>query len=130
VGQCAQHQAAAAHAEDLRAAGNQDKGALHDALPDFHWSGHHLRPQEKFSDPNGLAIVEAFAADAWTKPTDLVYDAKKPLPKLGGVFADGFHLAFVNGGVRFIREPVNEAFLRSLFTDRPQPQGGFEKFDK
>ena len=62
---------------------------------------------------DGLAIVEAFAADAWTKPTDLVYDAKKPLPKLGGVFAHGFHVGFIGGNVRFIREPVNEAFIRS-----------------
>ncbi len=62
----------------------------------------------------GIAIVEAQDATAWTKPADLVYDAKKPLPKLGGVFQHGFHVVFMNGGVRFVAaaESVNEATLR------------------
>jgi hypothetical protein len=38
-----------------------------------------------------VLIVEAVDAVPWTKPPDLPYDAAKPLPKLGGAFATGFH---------------------------------------
>src|SRR5262249_4311040 len=33
-----------------------------------------------------LLLAEGGEAVPWTKPQDLEYDAKKPLPKLGGIF--------------------------------------------
>jgi hypothetical protein len=42
---------------------------------------------------NTILIVEGGAAVPWTKPADLAYDANKPLPRIGGMFAEGFHFA-------------------------------------
>jgi hypothetical protein len=39
-------------------------------------------------------VVEAAEAVPWTKPADLPYDPKQPLPKLGGMFKDVFNAAF------------------------------------
>ena len=64
-----------------------------------------------------LLVVEAGDPVPWTKPVDLPYDAKKPLPKLGGLSADGFNAAFADGRVQFIsrRTPENgAACARSL----------------
>jgi prepilin-type processing-associated H-X9-DG protein len=65
---------------------------------------------------NTLMIVEAGEPVVWTKPDDLEYDAKKPLPKLGGHFADGFNAVFADGHARFIRKGIDEKVLRALIT--------------
>jgi hypothetical protein len=65
---------------------------------------------------NTLLVVEAGEPVPWTKPADLPYDPKKPLPKLGGQFADGFHAVFGDGFVRFIPRKTPEATLRALIT--------------
>jgi RNA polymerase sigma factor (sigma-70 family) len=65
---------------------------------------------------NTLMIVEAGEAVPWTKPDELPYDAKKPLPKLGGQFKDGFFLARCDGAVQFVRTPINEEVFRALIT--------------
>src|SRR5262249_2360949 len=44
-------------------------------------------------DSTTLLVVEAAAAVPWTAPRDLTYARGKPLPKFGGVFKDGFHMA-------------------------------------
>jgi predicted Ser/Thr protein kinase len=64
---------------------------------------------------NTFLIVEGGEAVPWTKPVDLPYDPKQPLPKLGGLFPDGFYAAFADGGVRFIRKE-NEKTLRAYIT--------------
>jgi len=48
--------------------------------------------------PSGheLAIVEAGSAVPWTKPEDLPFLRDKPLPPLGGLFKDGFNVAFID----------------------------------
>jgi serine/threonine protein kinase len=61
-------------------------------------------------------IVEANTAVPWTKPEDLVYDPSKPLPKLGGLFLDGFTAAFADSSVRFIKLTVDEETIRALIT--------------
>jgi hypothetical protein len=65
---------------------------------------------------NTILAVEAGAAVPWTKPDDLPYDAKKPLPKVGGVFQDGFHALFADGVVRFVSRRFDEAALRKCIT--------------
>jgi hypothetical protein len=63
--------------------------------------------------PNGIGIVEAQEAVPWTKPADVVYDAKgKSVPRLGGVFAHGFHVVFTNGEVRFVTGSIDAALFR------------------
>jgi hypothetical protein len=51
-----------------------------------------------------LLIVEAADAVPWTKPADLTYDAKKPLPKLGAQFKSGFHFACADSSVHFAKQ--------------------------
>ena len=48
----------------------------------------------------------------WTKPADIVYDAKSPLPKLSGVFENGFHILLADGSVRLVPRNINETVLR------------------
>ena len=45
-------------------------------------------------DGHSFMIVEASEPVVWTKPDDLAYDPKKPLPKLGRLSDEGFHAAF------------------------------------
>jgi hypothetical protein len=73
---------------------------------------------------NTILIVEAAEAVPWPKPAELVYDPGKPLPKLGGQFADGFYACFADASVRFIPRDMDEKQLRALIT-----RNGGEKVD-
>ena len=63
--------------------------------------GKRLRIPRSFADgtSNILAVVEAAEPCIWSKPDDLPYDPKKPLPKLGGLFDGDFHVLLVDGSV-------------------------------
>jgi RNA polymerase sigma factor (sigma-70 family) len=65
-------------------------------------------------------VVEAAKAVPWTKPEDLPFDIEQskvnPLPKLGGQFDRGFHVAFADGSVVLIDKKIDVATLRSLIT--------------
>ncbi|MBM3996078.1 MAG: DUF1559 domain-containing protein [Planctomycetes bacterium] len=79
-----------------------------------------LRPQFTLGNlPDGtsntIMIVEAKEPTIWTKPDDLPYDPKGPLPKFG-VWDDGFHVAMGDGSVRFVRANISERTLRSAIT--------------
>jgi hypothetical protein len=65
---------------------------------------------------NTFGIVEAGEAVPWTKPEELEYDAKKPLPKLGGLFNDGFNAALLDGAVIFVTNRLDEPSLRAFIT--------------
>jgi Protein of unknown function (DUF1559) len=65
---------------------------------------------------NAISIVEAACPVPWTKPEDIVFDRRKPVPKLGNQFRDGFHVEFVDGAVFFLRSKHNREFLRPLIT--------------
>ncbi len=65
---------------------------------------------------NTILIVEAGNAVPWTKPEDLPFDPDKPLPRLGGLFEDGFNAAFADGSVRFIKKTINPTLLKALIT--------------
>ena len=70
-------------------------------------------------------IVEAKEPVPWTKPEDIPYSSKGLLPKLGGIFSDGFNAAMADGSVRFIKRTTSENTLRALIT----PAGGDEPGD-
>ncbi len=81
---------------------------------------------------NTILVVEAAEAVPWTKPDELEYDRDKPLPKLGGVFREGFHTAMADGSVRFLPYDLEESDIRNLITaddgnvidlDRRRPVG-------
>jgi hypothetical protein len=73
---------------------------------------------------NTITVVEAAEAVPWAKPADLPYDDKKPLPKLGGLFDDGFHAALADGSVRFFTAKLTQRTLRLAITRNDgQPLG-------
>src|SRR5262249_18811514 len=65
---------------------------------------------------NTIMIVEAGAAVPGTTPQGLPYDPKKDLPKLGGLFADGFTIAVCDGSVRWVTRRFNRATFRLAIT--------------
>jgi Protein of unknown function (DUF1559) len=65
---------------------------------------------------NTFMIVEGGEAVPWSKPEDIAYDPDKPLPKLGGLFDDGFHAAYCDGRVLFVEKTVGERVLRARIT--------------
>jgi hypothetical protein len=65
-------------------------------------------------------VAEGGEPVIWTRPQDVPYDAKKPLPKLGGLFPEGFHAAMGDGTVRFVPRDTNEKTIRAVIT----PRGG------
>ncbi len=69
-----------------------------------------------FSDgtSNTLLVVEAGEAVPWTKPDDIPFDEKKPVPRLGGDFGFGFHAALADGSVLFIKNTIDDKLLKLL----------------
>lgn len=64
-----------------------------------------------------IMLVEAADDDEWTKPEELAYSAKNPLPKLGGSpFEKGFHVGFADGHVKFLPLDTPESKLRAMIT--------------
>lgn len=65
---------------------------------------------------NTALVVEAGDAVIWTKPADIEYDPKKPLPKLGGDLDGNFNLAFADGSVRWVKKGFDEKMMRAIIT--------------
>jgi tRNA A-37 threonylcarbamoyl transferase component Bud32/tetratricopeptide (TPR) repeat protein len=65
---------------------------------------------------NTILIVEGGAPVPWTKPVDLTYDPRGPIPKLGGLVGDGFHVAMCDGNVCFVPRSTEEKVLRAAIT--------------
>jgi len=63
---------------------------------------------------NTILVVEAKRDIPWTKPEDISYAPGKPLPKLGGFFKGGFHVAFCDGSIHFMADDVDPKTLRNL----------------
>jgi RNA polymerase sigma factor (sigma-70 family) len=63
---------------------------------------------------NTLGVVEAGPAVAWSKPADLPYDPKKPLPKLDGPFTNVFHVSMMDGMALALRRDIDPKILRTL----------------
>jgi RNA polymerase sigma factor (sigma-70 family) len=73
---------------------------------------------EDITDGTSLTILlaEGGTPVPWTKPADLPYAAKKPFPRLGGLFKPGFHVAIADGSVRFVKKDVAEKLLHAAVT--------------
>lgn len=59
-------------------------------------------------------VYEAAEPVIWTKPDDLPYDSKKPLPKLGGMFDGEWHVGMGDGSVLRMMKDPDEKELRKL----------------
>jgi prepilin-type processing-associated H-X9-DG protein len=65
---------------------------------------------------NTFLVVEAADAVPWSKPADLPWDPRGPLPKLGGLSYGGFNASFADGSVRFLPTSTNDAAIRAAVT--------------
>jgi thiol-disulfide isomerase/thioredoxin len=63
-----------------------------------------------------LMVVETRRSIPWTKPVDILYDARGPLPKIGGFHEEGFNALVATGDALFIAPPRKEEFLRSMLS--------------
>jgi hypothetical protein len=65
---------------------------------------------------NTFLIVEGADPVPWTKPADLPFDPKGPLPRLSDRFAGGFNAGLADGSVRLIGKGVSEPTRRAAIT--------------
>jgi hypothetical protein len=65
---------------------------------------------------NTLLMVDGGEPVPWTKPQDLPFDPRKPLPKLGGLFPEIFYAALCDGSVQGLKKKLDEQTLRALIT--------------
>jgi hypothetical protein len=74
---------------------------------------------------NTVAVVEAADPVPWTRPADLVYDAKAPFPRLGGVFRNRVNTVFFDGAVKQIPQKTAGQVLREAVNPEfPLPDFG------
>jgi Protein of unknown function (DUF1559) len=65
---------------------------------------------------NTIMVAEADEPCVWTKPDDLPIDAKKDLPKFGGLFDGEFHVLFGDGTVKRAKAKVEADVMRAIIT--------------
>lgn len=90
------------------------------------------KPVKIFTIPDGTSntfmVIEAGDAVPWTKPADVAFDTKKPLPKLGGIFDGAFNVAMCDGSVRFIPKGVKTENLKKYITMSEGTPGSDDDF--
>jgi hypothetical protein len=82
----------------------------------FHARGTRLPGSFQDGTSNTLLVVEAAEAVPWTKPADVSYDPNKPVPRLGGMFEQGFYAMFADVSVIFLPRRIDEPTLRAIIT--------------
>ncbi len=65
---------------------------------------------------NTILAVEARRDIPWTKPEDIPFDSKAPLPELGGFLENGFNALFADGSVHFLKKSIQPQVLKALIT--------------
>jgi hypothetical protein len=65
---------------------------------------------------NTAMVVEAGDPVEWTKPDELEYIPGKPLPRLGGVFGEGFHVGWADGSVEFKQKTTPPEIIKAMIT--------------
>jgi hypothetical protein len=76
---------------------------------------------------NTALIVEAGDPVIWTKPVDLPFNLKGPLPKLGGLFDGDFHILLCDGSVALFKKDYDVDEMKKVI----QPDDGMViNFDK
>lgn len=77
-----------------------------------------LHLPEDFPDgtANTILIVVTAELVPWTKPADLPFDRRRPLPALGWSTEKVFSVAMADGSVRIIHQQTNETTLRAAIT--------------
>jgi hypothetical protein len=65
---------------------------------------------------NTVLVFEADTRVPWTKPDDLGWSPKGPLPRLSGNHAGGTHVLLADGRTRFLRSTTEPELLRAILT--------------
>ncbi len=65
---------------------------------------------------NTIGLIEAGPPVPWTKPADFTVDARKPLPKFAGPFANVRNVAAIDGIAYPLRPELDEKVLKILIT--------------
>jgi prepilin-type processing-associated H-X9-DG protein len=86
------------------------------------------------SIPDGTSntglVFEAGEPVVWTKPADIPFDEKKPLPKLGGMFDGVCNVAMCDGSVKRLKKDADEKELKKLIMPADGHVIDFEKLEK
>ena len=85
--------------------------------PKTPFDGPRGRRLTEFTDgtANTFLVVEADNTVPWTKPADAEVVPGRPLPRLGGLWGNGFNVLMADGSVRFVdNHRVSEQTLRLL----------------
>jgi len=92
------------------------------------------KPKIPNSIPDGTSntglVFEAGEPVIWSKPADLAFDAKKPLPKLGGLFDGECHVAMCDGSVKMLKKNPDEKELKNLIMPADGNPIDFKKLEK
>jgi hypothetical protein len=65
---------------------------------------------------NTILVVESTPDVPWSKPEDISFDAGKPLPRLGGLYPQGFLAGMADGSVRMISSSISKDTLKAAIT--------------
>jgi len=79
---------------------------------------------------NTALVLEAGEAVVWSKPADLPFDAKKPLPKLGAPFNGQCHVLLCDGAVIRLKRDPDEKELKKLIMPDDGEVIDFDKLTK
>jgi hypothetical protein len=63
---------------------------------------------------NTALVAEAGDRVVWTKPADLPFNKKAPLPKLGGLFDGDFHVLLCDGSVYLFRKDYDPDDMKKV----------------
>jgi|GEM_PF-3124267 len=75
-------------------------------------------------------VVEAGNPVIWTKPVDLPFTKKGPLPKLGGLFDGDFHALFCDGSVTLFKKDYDLDEMRNFIIPDDGNVVDFKKLKK
>jgi RNA polymerase sigma factor (sigma-70 family) len=79
---------------------------------------------------NTALVVEAGDPVIWTKPADLPFNTKAPLPKLGGLFDGDFHVLFGDGSVQRFKKDYDMNEMKNVITPDDGNVIDFKKLKK
>lgn len=79
---------------------------------------------------NTALVVEAGDPVVWTKPADLPFNPKAPLPKLGGLFGGDFNALFCDGSVYRIRKDYDPDEMKKVVMPADGNPIDFKKLQK
>jgi hypothetical protein len=75
-------------------------------------------------------VFEAGEAVIWTKPVDMSFDEKKPLPKLGGLFDGECNVVMCDGSMKRLKKDADEKELRNMIMPADGNPIDFAKLEK